>query len=225
MSQEPVFPLVHWNSEPVAGADRRLDLQQQRAPDGEKASADAADAPRPILGNLIELECRVVDHRLDGGDHTVVWVSDSYSAPNRSNTRLRETCGQLANRVRMEDAIRIDRDDDLRGGVLQRIAHGTRLSAVHLIPPGPYVDVCEIPLGLAHPLIAVVDGTVILRDHFKFIVRIVALADALDRLVNRLALVVAGHQHAHRGLIRVVFLGFCAGEREFQNNSHQVLDR
>ena len=59
--QKPVFALVHWNAKPMPRANRWLNLQQQVAPDREQASTDAADAARPILGNLVELESRVVN--------------------------------------------------------------------------------------------------------------------------------------------------------------------
>jgi len=36
VGQEPVFTLVHRNTEPVAHPDRRLNLEQQLAPDGER---------------------------------------------------------------------------------------------------------------------------------------------------------------------------------------------
>jgi len=224
MRQEPVFPLIHGNTEPVACADRRLDLKQQRAPYSEQAPADTAHTASPILRNLIKLERGVVNDRLNGGDHTVVGVSDSHPAADRPHARLREAGSQLSNRVRMEDAIRIDRNDNLCRGVLQRIADRARLPAIDLIPPRPYAYVGEIALRLEHPLVAIVDRTVVLRDHFKVPVRIVALADALDRLVDRPAFVVARHQHAHGWLIRVVLPGLGAGKRKFHNDPHQIRD-
>src|SRR6202041_3727346 len=120
----------------------------------------------------------------------------------------------------MKDAIGIDRNYHLCRGVLQRIADGACLSAIDLVPASPYTYVCEIALCFEHPLVAIVGGTIILRDHFKFLVWIVALADALDRLVDRPAFVVAGHQHTDGWLIGVVLPGLCAGERKLQNDPH-----
>src|SRR5208337_1952763 len=114
MRKEPVFPLVHGNSKPVAAANLRLNLQQQLAPDGEQASADATHAARPILGNFIDLKRGVVDKRLDRGDRVFVRISYSDSAADRSDLRLRKASCQLPDRLRMKDAIGINRDHQLR---------------------------------------------------------------------------------------------------------------
>src|SRR5579864_2114273 len=115
--------------------------------------------------------------------------------------RLGETRRQLSNRVRMEDAIRIDGNDNLGVRELQRVAYGARLPAIDLVSPGSYADVGKVALRFQHPLVTVVDRTVVLRDDFELLVWIIALADALDRFVDRFAFVVAGHQHADRWFI------------------------
>src|SRR5579863_1276296 len=224
MGQEPVFPLIHRYAEPVSRADRRLDLQEQIAADGEKASADATNTPRPIFRNLVELECREVDHRLNGCDYAVVGIPDSYPAAHRSDARFGEACSQLPNRVLVENAIRIDRDDDVGGRVLQGVTNRARLPAIDRVPPCADTNVGEIAASLEHPFVAVVDRTVVLGDDFEFVVGIVALANALDGFVHRSALVEAGHKNAHGGLIGIVFLDFCAGERKLKNNPHHVLN-
>jgi hypothetical protein len=73
-------------------------------------------------------------------------------------------------------------------------------------------------------LVAVVGGAVAPREHFEFLIRIVAFADARNLLVNRLALVVARHQHAYGWLIRVILARLGARESKPQNDPHQILD-
>jgi hypothetical protein len=108
--------------------------------------------------------------------------------------------------------------------VLQRVADCARFPAIDGVPARADVNVGEISLGFEHPLVAVVDRTVVLGDDFKLVTAIVALADALDGFVDGLALVEAGHENAHGGLIGVILLDFCAGERELENDPHHVLD-
>ena len=85
MREEAVFALVDGDAEPVAAADGRLDLQQQLAADGEEAAADAADAARPVLGDFVEMEGRVVDEGLDGGDDALVGIADADAAADRAD--------------------------------------------------------------------------------------------------------------------------------------------
>src|SRR5215472_3494429 len=105
MRQETVFSLVHRNAEPIARANRRLDLEQQLAADGKQASADAADAPCPIFGNLVELERRIVDQRLNGSDYTIIRISHSHAAAYRSDARFGKTGGQLPDCIGMKDTV------------------------------------------------------------------------------------------------------------------------
>ena len=225
MSKEAVLALIHVNAEPVPGSDRWLDLQEQLAANREKASADTAHAARPILGNLVKLERGVVNDRLNRGDYVVIGISDAYPAANRPDTRLGKAGGQFANRVRMEDAIRIDGNNNLGIGVLQRVTNRACLSTIGNIPPGADANVGEIALGLERPLVGVVNRTVVLCDDFKLVAGIVALADAFNGFVDRLAFVEARHENAHGGLVGVVLLDSCARERQPENDSHQVLDR
>src|SRR5580704_2565202 len=223
MRQESVFALIHWYAKPMPRANRRLNFLQKLTPDREQTSADAAHTARPVLGNLVKLEGRVVNHRLNRGNDAVIRVSYSNSAAHRPDVRLAEARCQLGNCVWMKNAIRIDRNYDLCRGLLHRIANRSRLSAVRRIAPRPYAYVGEVALRPEHPLEAVVHRTVVLRNHFKFFRGIVALADALDRLVDRLTFVEARHQHAYCGLVAVIFLYFRARERHLQNDSHDVL--
>src|SRR6202040_428254 len=116
MSKETVLTLIHVNAEPVPGSDRWLDLQEQLAANREKTSADTAHTARPILGNLVKLEGGVVNNRLNRGDYVVIGISDSHPAAHRPDTRLGKAGGQLPNRVGMEYAIRIDRNNNLGMG-------------------------------------------------------------------------------------------------------------
>lgn len=156
MCEKAVFALIDGNSKPVAAANLWLYLKQQFAADGEKASADAAHAARPVLGNLVELERGVVDKRLDRGDSAGIGVPDSYPAAYGPDLWFGETGRQFPNRVRMKDAVRVDGDDDLARGVLQGIAHRARLASVLVIPAYPDLDVGEVTLRLEHPLVTLV---------------------------------------------------------------------
>src|ERR1700740_247298 len=124
----------------------------------------------------------------------------------------------------MAHAIRIDGNDNLGIGMLQRVTNRARLSTIGLIPPGADANVAEILLGLERPLVAVVNRTVVLCDDFKLVAGIVALADAFNGFVDRLAFIEARHENAHGGLVGVVLLDSFARERTPQNDSHQVLD-
>ena len=223
MREEPVFTLAYGNAEPVAGADGRLDFEQQVAADGEKASADATDTPRPILWDLVELKCRIIDKGLNCCNDVVGGVSDSNSAPNRAHFRLGEARGQFANCIRVKDAIGIDRNDDLGCRVLYRIADRACLSAVEFIAFGTNVDVGEVALRLLHPLVAVIDRAVILRKNFELVIRVVAPRYTFDRFVDGFAFVVARHHNADSRLVRIVLLGFRARKRKPHNDAHQVL--
>src|SRR5580693_294992 len=105
----------------------------------------------------------------------------------------------------MKDAVGIDGDDQFRAGGLEGVANGAGFAAVHGVAPDTDFYGGEVALGLEHPVVAVVDRAVVLRDDFKFVAWIIAVADALDGLVDRLALVEAGHEDAYRGLVAVVF--------------------
>src|ERR1041385_8960290 len=61
-------------------------------------------------------------------------------------------------------------------------------------------------------------------DYLKPVIRIVAMADALNGFVDRLALVVTRHQDADRWLITVVFLNFRGGNRPLEDHGQRVLD-
>src|ERR1051326_4311817 len=61
-------------------------------------------------------------------------------------------------------------------------------------------------------------------DYLKPVIRIVAMADALNGFVDRLALVVTRHQDADRWLITVVFWNFRAGNRPLEDHGQRVLD-
>src|SRR5215472_7669907 len=111
MREEAVFALADGNAEPVAGADGGLDLEQQLAADREEASANAADAARPVLRNFVELERRIINECLNGGDDIILGIADSDAATNRTHFRFREAGGQFADCVWMEDAVGVDRDD------------------------------------------------------------------------------------------------------------------
>ena len=90
--------------------------------------------------------------------------------------------------------------------------HTVRALPLFSIPFHSHFDIGEVALRFEHPLVAIIRGTVVLRDHLKPIIWVVATTDALNRFVNRLALVVARHQDADRRLIAVVFLNFRAGD-------------
>ena len=92
----------------------------------------------------------------------------------------------------------------------QRIAHRARFPAVHGIAVHNHPYPVKVPLRLKHPLIAVVHRAIVVRNHFKFVMRIVAAADASDGFIDRLALVVAGQDDADRRLVGIVLLDFCA---------------
>src|ERR1700719_1553665 len=193
MSKETVLALIHGNAEPVPGSDRWLDLQEQLAANREKASTDTAHAARPILGNLVKLERGGVDDRLNRGDYVVIGISDSHPAAHRPDTRLGKAGRQFPNRVRMEYAIRIDGNNNLGMGVLQRVTNRARFSAIGLIPPGADANAGEIALRLECPLVGVVNRKIVLCDDFKLVARIVALADAFNGFIDRLAFVEARH--------------------------------
>ena len=123
----------------------------------------------------------------------------------------------------MDDAVRIDRDDDFCRRVLERVADRACFSAVDVVPADSDPDVGEVGLSLFHPFIAVVNGAIVLRYHFKLVVRIVALRNAFDRCVHRLAFVVARHEYADGGLVGVVLLRLGGGKGEAHDDSHQVL--
>jgi hypothetical protein len=53
VGQEAVFALIDGDAEPVAAADGGLDFEQKLAAYGEEAAGDAADAARPVFGDLI----------------------------------------------------------------------------------------------------------------------------------------------------------------------------
>jgi hypothetical protein len=107
---------------------------------------------------------------------------------------------------------------------LQGIANGAGFPAVHSVPAHPYFYVVEVTLSFEHPLVAVVHGAIILGDHFKLVVWIIALADALDGLLDRLPLVETRHEDAHGGLISVVFFDDCFRNRPLKNECERVLD-
>src|SRR5215472_3723430 len=174
MGKESVFTLADGNAEPVARANGRLDLEQQLAADGKQASADAAYAAGPVLRNLVKLEGGVINEGLNRGDDVVGRIADADTASDRSHRRLCEADGQFPNRLGMKNAVRINRDDDFSIRMLQRVANRTSFAAVNFIASRPDPDVGEISLCLLHPFVAVVGGAVVLRDHFKLVIRIVA---------------------------------------------------
>ena len=106
----------------------------------------------------------------------------------------------------------------------QRIAHRARFPAVHGIAVHNHPYPVKVPLRLKHPLIAVVHRAIVVRNHFKFVMRIVAAADAPDGFIDRLALVVAGQDDADRRLIGIVLFDLCARHRPLQNGPQRVLD-
>src|SRR5215469_4353278 len=114
MREEPVLALADGNAKPIPLPDRGFDLEQQLTAYREQTSADAADAARPVLGNLVELERRIVDQGLNGGDDIVCGIAHSDTPSDRTHLGFGETGGELADRIGIEDAVGIDRDDDFR---------------------------------------------------------------------------------------------------------------
>ena len=69
---------------------------------------------------------------------------------------------------------------------------------------------------------AVIHGEIILGYDFQLVIWVVAFADALDRLVNSLAFVVARQENAYRGLVSVVLLDAHAGQRPTQYRRYEA---
>jgi hypothetical protein len=224
VGEEAVFALVDGDAEPVAGANLGLDLQQQLPADGEETAANAADAAGPVFGDLVELEGRVVKDGLDGGDDAVVGVAHANAAADGTNLRLREAGGELADGVGVEDAVGVDGEDDFGCGVLECIADGAGLAAVDGVAAGADADVGEVALGLENPLVAVVDGAVVLGDDLEEFGGVVAAADALDGLVDGLAFVVTGKENADGREPGVVLADGCAAGGPLEDQAHEVLD-
>jgi len=124
----------------------------------------------------------------------------------------------------MEDAVGVDGDDELGGREVEGITDSARLAAVHMIATATDANVGEVALGLEHPLEAVVYRAIVLRDHFKELVWIVAPADTLDRSIDGFAFIVAGKQDADGGLPCVILLDPCAGKGQLEYQPHEVLD-
>ena len=124
----------------------------------------------------------------------------------------------------MEDAVGVDGDDEFGGGVVERIAHRARLAAVDVVATATDADVGEVPLRFEHPLEAVIARTIVLRNHFKEFVRIVAPADALNGPIDSFAFVVAGKQHADGGLPSVILPDSRGRKGQPQDQSHEVFD-
>ena len=124
----------------------------------------------------------------------------------------------------MKDAIRVDGNNDLGAGVLESITDRARLAAVHVISANADADVRKIALSFEHPLIAIIRGTIVLRDYLEEVTGIVTFADALDGLVDCLAFVVTRQQDTDCRLARIVFAYSSAGEGPLEYQSHKVLD-
>jgi hypothetical protein len=124
----------------------------------------------------------------------------------------------------MKNAIGIDGNHQLCRREPKRVAHGARFSAVDGIPAHSDLYIGKVALRLKHPLVAVIHRAIVLPNHFKLVVGVIALADALDRLVDRFALVETGHEDTHRRLVRVVFLDRRPRNRPFQDKRQRVLE-
>jgi hypothetical protein len=161
---------------------------------------------------------------LNRRDDAVVGITNADAAADRAKARLAEAGGEFADGVGMKDAVGVDGDDDFSVGVLKSVADGAGLAAVDGVAAGADADVGEVVLGLAYPLVTVVDGAVILGDNFKQVVGIVAAADAFDGLVDRLAFVVAGQKDADGGLKRLILTDLGAREGPLKDDPHKVLD-
>ena len=167
VGQEAVFALVDRHAKPVAAANGRFNLEQKLAAYRKQAARYAADAARPVLGDLVKLKCREIDQRLNGGQGGLVGVANADPSADRAHARFSKARREFADRVRVKDAVRVDRDNNLGGGVLQCVANGACLAAVQGVAAGADADVREVLLRLEHPLIAVVGGAIVLRDDFE----------------------------------------------------------
>ncbi len=224
VSHESVFALVDGNAKPVPLADHRLDPQQQFAPDGEEASADAAYASCPVFRDLIKMKRRIVDERLDCGDSPFIGVPDAHPATYPANVRFAETCREFTNSLRVKNAIGVHRDDNLGRGPLEAVAHGAGLAAVDRVASDDDADVGEIPLRPLHPQEAVVDRAVVLGDDFEPVIGIVAATDALNGFIDGPALVVAGQNDADCRLEPEIFPDLRAGNRPLKNGPEGVFE-
>lgn len=102
------------------------------------------------------------------------------------------------------------------------LQNGSGLSAVFCVATDANANVRKILLSLEEPLVAIIYRAVVLSDYFELVIGIVALADALNRLVNGLPFVVAGQQNAYRRPVRIIFFDASAGPRPPQNSGHQT---
>src|SRR5579863_1172280 len=77
----------------------------------------------------------------------------------------------------------------------------------------------KIDGGFLNPLPTVIHRTVVRSNNFQLVLRIVAVADALDRRVNGITLIIAGQEDTHGRFVRVVFLNADAGVSDTHNST------
>jgi hypothetical protein len=134
----------------------------------------------------------VIDEGLAFGKNVFIHIAHADSTADSTNLRIGEAGYQFPNRIGMEDAIAVNRQDDLRLGTLQCCKHRARLATVLSVLGDTDWDVGKVPLGLQKPNVAIVARAVISGDNFKQLIRIVAFRNAFHGLVDGFAFVVAG---------------------------------